>query len=226
MTSANAVTNTYAANSLNQYTQVSGGMSASPTYDLDGNMTFDGVLWRHSCDAENRLVMSEPYGLATNGAVRLNYQYNHRNLQIAKRTERLSGRGAGYPLDPSQPGTWDAVETRRYVWDGYNIAAEIVIDEVTPSTNLTYYTWGLDLSGTLQGAGGVGGLLFEKRNGQIFIPLYDANGNVTDYVDARGNFRVGYIYDAFGNTLEQSGPLADTFRHRFSTKDFISILAE
>ena len=29
-------------------------------------------------------------------------------------------------------------------------------------------------------------------------------------------------YDAFGNTISQSGPLADFFRHRFSTKYFDS----
>ena len=115
---------------------------------------------------------------------------------------------------------WDAIETRRYVWDGYNIAAEIVIDEVTPSTNVTYYTWGLDLSGTLQGAGGVGGLLAVVRNGTPYFPCYDGNGNVTDYVDAAGNIRAHYEYSPFGEIAAQSGDLADTFTHRFSTKPF------
>ncbi|MFA7173917.1 MAG: hypothetical protein WC340_10985 [Kiritimatiellia bacterium] len=26
------------------------------------------------------------------------------------------------------PGTWNPIETRRYIWDGFNIAAEIIID--------------------------------------------------------------------------------------------------
>ncbi len=157
----NTLTNSYTANCLNQYSNIvlqSYGLqpySLSPSYDADGNMTRLGD-WYHAWDGENRLVQSQPYGLASNGAIRLKYQYNHRNLRIAKITERLSGRGAGYPFDPSQPGTWDAIETRRYVWDGYNIAAEIVINEVAPSANVTYYVWGTDLSGTLQGAGGVG----------------------------------------------------------------------
>ena len=29
-----------------------------------------------------------------------------------------------------------------------------------------------------------------------------------------------YTYDAFGRTISQSGPLADVFRHRFSSKYF------
>jgi RHS repeat-associated protein len=119
-----------------------------------------------------------------------------------------------------QPGTWDVVETRRYVWDGYNIAAEIVVDEVTPSTNVTYYTWGLDLSGTLQGAGGVGGLLAVVRSDGTFFPCYDANGNITEYVDGSGEIRAHYEYSPFGETIAQSGDLADTFTHRFSTKPF------
>ena len=130
----------------------------------------------------------------------------------------MSGRGADYPFNPLQPGTWDAIETRRYVWDGYNIAAEIVIDEVTPSTNITYYVWGTDLSGTLQGAGGVGGLLAVVRNCTPYFPCYDANGNVTAYVDAAGNIRAHYEYSPFGEITAQSGDLADTFKFRFSTK--------
>ena len=127
-------------------------------------------------------------------------------------------------MAPSQPGTWDTIETRRYVWDGYNIAAEIVIDEVTPSTNVTYYTWGLDLSGSLQGAGGVGGLLAETRTTASTTNTYyafgDANGNVTEYADAAGTVRGHYEYSAFGEITAQNGDLADTFTHRFSTKPF------
>ena len=33
-----------------------------------------------------------------------------------------------------------------------------------------------------------------------------------------------YEYDAFGNTISQSGSLSDTFRHRFSTKPWIAAL--
>jgi RHS repeat-associated protein len=149
-------------------------------------------------------------------------------LNKTEKRHRLNGHGgAGYPFDPSQPGTWDAVETRRYVWDGYNIAAEIVIDEVTPSTNVTYYTWGLDLSGTLQGAGGVGGLLAvttadldQPDSLTTYYPCYDANGNITEYVDGSGNIRAHYEYSPFGEIVVQSGDLADTFTHRFSTKPF------
>ena len=88
------------------------------------------------------------------------------------------------------------------------------------STNITevQYYWGLDLSGTLQGAGGVGGLLAVSRNGQLYFPIFDNNGNVTKYIDETGNMVAAYEYDDFGRTISQPGPLADFFRHRFSTK--------
>ena len=49
---------------------------------------------------------------------------------------------------------------------------------------------------------------------------YDNIGNVTRYLDENGNTVAQYTYDAFGNTIAKSGPLADFFRHRFSSKYF------
>lgn len=85
-------------------------------------------------------------------------------------------------------------------------------------TSIIHYYWGKDLSGSFQGADGVGGLLYLTIDGSTFIPLYDNNGNVTHYLDSNGNVVAQYTYDAFGNTIAQSGLLANTFRHRYSTK--------
>ena len=88
---------------------------------------------------------------------------------------------------------------------------------VNQPPSIRYY-WGKDLSGTLQGAGGVGGLLYLTIDAAPFVPCYDANGNVTRYLDANGNTVARYVYDAFGGTISASGPLVDAFRFRFSTK--------
>jgi len=85
-------------------------------------------------------------------------------------------------------------------------------------TNTVEYVWGKDLSGSFQGAGGVGGLLYEKRNGAIYIPYQDAFGNIMGYWDTNGVIVVEYTYDAFGKTISQAGSMVDVFRHRFSTK--------
>jgi RHS repeat-associated protein len=103
--------------------------------------------------------------------------------------------------------------THQFLYDDWNLARE------TTSTGLTnVYVWGMDLSGSLQGEGGIGGLLAVVRNGQTYHPVADANGNITDYVATNGAVVAHYEFDAFGNTVAQSGALADAFAYRFSTK--------
>jgi RHS repeat-associated protein len=84
------------------------------------------------------------------------------------------------------------------------------------------YVWGKDLSGTMQGAGGVGGLLAVSLNGSWYFPFFDANGNITAYVDEQGSVVAEYAYDAFGATISESGTMSDAFAHRFSTKYYDS----
>ncbi len=80
------------------------------------------------------------------------------------------------------------------------------------------YTRGTDLSGSLQGAGGIGGLLARTDgNGSAFYHA-DGNGNITCLLDASGNICAKYLYDPFGNLLSQSGSLASVNRYRFSSK--------
>ena len=100
---------------------------------------------------------------------------------------------------------------RKSVYAASNRLAVIASAEVL-------YFWGMDLSESLQGAGGVGGLLAVSVNGQFYFPAYDNNGNVTKYIDESGNVVAAYEYDDFGRLLSQTGAMADFFRHRFSTK--------
>ena len=207
----NAVTNTYAANALNQYTNL--------VYDVDGNL-LSGCGYTLTWDCENRLE-TVTSGNATNGSLKVANRYDHRHRRVTKQVFELSGYSppTGNPLDPGSgnPGEWNLLRTHTYFYDGWNLILETVA-YTNGTADRIEYVWGLDLSGTMRGAGGIGGLLFEKRNGQVYIPFYDANGNVTAYVDANGNFRAQYLYDAFGNTVSQSGDMVDMFRFRFSTK--------
>ena len=76
---------------------------------------------------------------------------------------------------------------------------------------------------SLQGAGGVGGLLAEVKDGVPYFSAFDANGNVTEYVATNGTVAAHYAYSAFGETTAQSGNLAEDFTHRFSTKPWCGI---
>ena len=206
----------YAANLLNQYSNITYQSdslqpnSLSPSYDPDGNMLTNGP-WAYTWDAENRLVSA-----CSNGVLLVTNAYDHRSRRIRK-----------------EVSVWDPLltaycsqSTASYLWDGWNIIRETISGQESSTTN--YYTWGLDLSGTLQGAGGVGGLLAvtcvssntSYLSPLTYYPLFDANGNVTGYVGTNGAVVARYEYSPFGGITAQSGDMADAFTHRFSTKPF------
>ncbi len=83
----------------------------------------------------------------------------------------------------------------------------------------------MDLSGTMQGAGGVGGLLALSIHGGDhegdYYPTYNGNGNIVEYLDDEGETVAHYEYDPFGNDITpvaDKGTLHDLFPYRFSTK--------
>ena len=98
----------------------------------------------------------------------------------------------------------------------------LVVERVERSSGILEqidYWWGKDLSGTLDGAGGIGGLLYMRKNGcDVYVPLYDGHGNVMQYVDKQGSIVAQYAYDAFGNIIQKGGVKADELKIRFSTK--------
>ncbi|MDR3414385.1 MAG: RHS repeat-associated core domain-containing protein, partial [Formivibrio sp.] len=76
-----------------------------------------------------------------------------------------------------------------------------------------------DLSGTVGGAGGIGGLLARTDNNGSAYYHTDGNGNVTMLVDGSGKMVAQYLYDSFGNTLGIWGPLGTVNTYRFSSKE-------
>ena len=99
-----------------------------------------------------------------------------------------------------------------------NSASAMRTDAESGDTTEIEYYWGPDLSDTLQGAGGVGGLVAVSVDGAWYFPDYDANGNVTAYRNETRGYAAQYAYDAFGNMVLFTGPMADFFAHGFSTK--------
>ena len=69
------------------------------------------------------------------------------------------------------------------------------------------------------GAGGVGGLLATvDGDGDWYSPTWDANGNVSEYLDASGTIVAHREYSPFGQTTVLSGAMQDDFTFWFSTK--------
>jgi RHS repeat-associated protein len=203
-TSTGGTAKAYTPNALNQYDAVG---SLNPVYDLDGNMTTgplpvaptanSSLTW----DGNNQLIEVTP-----SGGSAIKYHYD----ALGRRVARTIG------------------STRTYwFYDGWNPVAEfsgaVHTTGSAPAVTLEKtHLWGTDLSGSLQGAGGVGGLLATNletgASAGVYHPLFDGNGNIGQYLNSSGTAVAKYEYDGFGNSLVSTGSLAADFPHRFSTK--------
>ncbi len=186
-------------------------------YDDDGNLTSDS-LWTYTYDSENRVKQIEiKTALLTQSpavpGVRVKFAYDFLGRRVKK--EVYVATGTTYPSTPST--------TRLFVYDGWNLIAEYSQSGTTRSLDKGYY-WGLDLSGSLQGAAGVGGLLgftSHLTNPGRYLGYSDSQGNVIGLVDANLGIVVAeYEYSPYGELLRASGPLAGMSPWRFSTKYF------
>jgi RHS repeat-associated protein len=120
-------------------------------------------------------------------------------------------------------GAWVQSAQGRYVYSGNLVIQERASDNTPRIT----YTRGLDLSGSLEGAGGIGGLLARTDNllpssGSPWTHTFyhsDRMGNVTAMVNGAQKIVARYLYDPFGNTISKSGPLADANLYRYASKE-------
>jgi len=120
---------------------------------------------------------------------------------------------------------WFVVENLKFVSDPMLFGRHIVELNATNNTLVRSYVWGLDLSGSLSGAGGVGGLAWVTlhtasgpASGTHFT-CYDGNGNIVSLVSATtGDVTARYEYGPFGEPIRISGPAATLNPFRFSTK--------
>ena len=108
--------------------------------------------------------------------------------------------------------------TTTFLYDGWNLISELGAN----NSLIRNYVWGSDLSGSAQGAGGVGGLLEVTYSGaattNAFV-AYDGNGNVSALVNAGdGTVLANYDYGPFGETIRLTGALGKGNPFRFSTK--------
>ena len=179
------------------------------SYDDDGNLTSDG-LWDYVWDAENQLTSMTmkdeeelPDGMSRK---RIEFKYDYLRRRVQKVVKNNWNGSSG-----------TTISNLKFVYDGHNQIAEL---NGSNNTVLSTYVWGLDLSGTIHGAGGVGGLLMIKDGSKVYFPGYDGNGNVSGLIDsADGSLDAKYEYAAFGETLRVGGTaIADDNPFRFSTK--------
>ncbi len=183
------------------------------TYDYNGNLTSDGTR-NFAYDDENQLVGAWVADVWSN-----NFVYDGLMRKRIERDYSWSG------------GAWVETNEVHYVYDGNLVAQERYFDpQLSTQTpiDLITYTRGADVSDTLQGAGGVGGLLARTDMGKLTGGDPSANayyysdpmGNVVGMLGTNGMVVAQYQYDPYGNLISMTGPLASANRYRFSSKEW------
>jgi RHS repeat-associated protein len=176
------------------------------SYDADGNLTQDGK-WTYMWDAENRLIGMQSLSTIPAAAKRqMIYAYDDQGRRIYAKIMEWN----------TSSGSYQMITEERYWYDGWNIICRADL----ATTLVQNFVWGLDLSGSIQGAGGVGGLLMlDDSTGASYYYDYDGNGNVLGLVNANdGTTAAQYDYDPFLGVLRANGLIAKANPFLGSTK--------
>ena len=198
-----------------------------------------------TCDGSGNLIRAEPYVGVEADTLDFTYDAKSRFVSVSRRPYGesdfqlvVSNRydHLGRRVQKITPGA-----THTYFYDGWllvketrhpaasQLRSDAAGSRVSLEEDVIEYHWGKDLSGTIGGAGGVGGLLYltisnsstpNSSTRELYVPWYDAYGNILGYWDAEGHVVAEYTYDAFGKLIASSGPMADVFSLRYSTKYF------
>ena len=203
----NGTLQTFKVDGKNQLTNAIG---STYTYDGNGNKTnHAGITYAY--DDENRLTLVSDevnhtyrYGYVYDGRGRLKYRQNYYWQFLGP---------SGY--------MWIPTDSVRYIYDGMRVIQERIVDSPMVS-----YTLGTDLSGSLEGAGGIGGMLarshdYMSTNGNWYTHSFyhaDGNGNITYLETSAQGLAAYYRYDAYGNELNNVGTLGAANAYRFSSK--------
>jgi len=174
-------------------------------YDSNGNLTYNG----HKAleyDDENQLTR-----ITATNLWKSEFAYDGKLRRRIRREYTW------------QNSAWVLTNEVRYVYDG-NLVIQERNSWNVPSVT---YTRGSDLSGDLEAAGGIDGLLARTDSAILSLNpsaahacyFADANGNVTALIDSKQQMVATYLYDPFGKLLSMSGPLADANLYRFSSKE-------
>jgi RHS repeat-associated protein len=154
----------------------------------------------------NEMAMQTLSDLPTNMPVaRVEFDYDYMSRLVGKTVYEWGS------------NDWQEVSSAVFLYDAWNLISE----QTSAETN--FLTFGLDLSGTLQGAGGIGGLVSAVLGTNAACYTYDANGNVSEVLNIgaetpSSRILAHYEYSPFGETIVATGELAKDNPFRFSSK--------
>jgi len=156
-------------------------------YDEDGNLTSDG-RWDYSWDGENRLIQMETKYAAVLAGVpkkKLEFKYDRQSRRLEKKVSSWNG------------SSYIAAYTNRFVYDGWNLLLKL-----NPVSLDQSFLWGLDLKGTVNETGGIGGL--------VAINIPSLNSSYITEIDAIGSL-IGLVKYSDGSLFgaQEYGPFGE-----------------
>ena len=154
-------------------------------WDSNGNLTNDGTR-SFAYSPENQLT-----NITLAGQWKTDFIYDGLGR---RRIER----------DYGWSGTWTKTNELHFIYNGW------LLVQVRGANNsvLAGYTRGLDLSGSLAGVGGIGGLLARTDGNESTFCHSDGAGNVTALIDGSQTMAERLEYGPFGSILFQGGRMA------------------
>ncbi len=169
---------TFLVDGKNQLTNAT--PAGNETYDDNGNVTYADVSFRgYDYNDENRLVNWYYYGDGVNGNGNSATHDDLRTQFIYDGLGRLRKRIEYWGKNPP---AWSVISETRYIYDGMRVIQE----RSSANTPTVSYTRGTDLSGSLEGAGGIGGLLARSHGysggirGQTRLRIVDPTTAATE----------------------------------------------
>lgn len=214
---------------MNEYTSINGGGFQVPNPSYDDILLRQGYGGQDGVTAQCNLPALESSSLVSCVSITDIHNRLRTSSQISNPQSQIS-----FVYDPLGRLVWTRTTTpgqtavdEVWSWSGWTLLTREVL-QGSSTLDTFRYTWGPDLSGSLEGAGGVGGLLsIEHAAGSsstwdIRHVHYDANGNVIALTNSSGNISARYRYSPFGELitsqdLDSSG-WNERNLHRFSTK--------
>jgi RHS repeat-associated protein len=182
------------------------------SYDFDGNQTAND-MWTYTWDGENRLIKAETRWSVVTDLPKQRLEFAYDGGRRTQKKVSISSNGT----------TWTQIKLVLFAYDGWNLIAEWGALPTDLRLTRTHH-WGIDVSGTLTGAGGVGGLVLTRHHDvshgpDSYWPVMDNTGDVYALVNI-SNSEVGatYEYGPFGEALRSSGLVALRNPIRWSSK--------
>ena len=200
-------TNTYTTNSLNQVTSIAAVVTGKPgpyatvgfVYDDAGNLARtnapDGSYTLFGYDDLDRLSYIAHYRADNTPTTGSNFFYDYAGRCVFTRELTWARVQWSTNTGSEKWRVYDGMDVVQERDENNQVTAQLVRD------------------------GNIGGILSRTTADGATFYDYDGNGNVTLLTDSNGNDVGHYRYDAYGNTLEATGPRAAENPYRFSTKE-------